>query len=105
MTSRSLPLLLRKYLDMTSANHSYIFGDFNICPVEADTPGRLRRVCVAGGTKFVIQPLVGSQPPFRRAIDVALGGRRDAGRAALDGLPRPAQHGRTHHQTGKAVRV
>ena len=60
-----LPPLLQKYLEMTSANHSYIFGDFDICPVEADTPGHLRRVCVAGGAKFVIQPLVGSQPAFR----------------------------------------
>jgi hypothetical protein len=60
-----LPRSLQKYLDMTSANHSYIFGDFDICPVEPDTPGQLRRVCVTGGTKFVIQPLAGSQPAFR----------------------------------------
>ena len=60
-----LPPLLQKYLDMTSAEHSYIFGDFDICPVEPDTPGHLRRACVTGGTKFVIQPLVGSPPSFQ----------------------------------------
>ncbi len=60
-----LPEVFQKYLDMTSADHSYIFGDFDICPVDADTPGRLTRVCVADATKIVVQPLDGSRPSFR----------------------------------------
>ena len=60
-----LPRLLQKYLDMTSPDHSYVFGDFDICPVEADRPGYSRRVCVAGAEKLVVQPLRGSRPAFR----------------------------------------
>jgi len=60
-----LPPLVEKYLDMTSANHSYIFGDFEICPTEPDSPGVLRRVCVTGAEKLVVQSLVDSRPPFR----------------------------------------
>jgi hypothetical protein len=60
-----LPPLLQKYLEMTSANHSYIFGDFDICPVEPDPPGHLSRVCVAGAQNLVVQPLRRSAPPFR----------------------------------------
>lgn len=60
-----LPPLVRRYLDMTSQDHSYIFGDFDICPLEPDTPRRIRRVCVIGGEKLVVQPLAGSRPSFR----------------------------------------
>jgi hypothetical protein len=60
-----LPQLVQKYLDMTSANHSNIFGDFDICPLEPDTPGHLRRACVVGAEKLVVQPLRSSRPPFR----------------------------------------
>ena len=60
-----LPSLIRKYLGMTSPDHSYIYGDFNICPLETDKPGHLRRVCVVGAEKLVVQNLQGSGPPFR----------------------------------------
>ena len=50
---------------MTSSDHSYIYGDFDICPMEPDKPGHLRRVCVAGMEKLVVQNLRGSRPPFR----------------------------------------
>jgi hypothetical protein len=60
-----LPPLIQKYLDMTSVDHSYIFGDFDICPLEPDVPARLRRVCVIGAGKLVIQPLDRSRKPFR----------------------------------------
>ncbi len=59
------PPVVRKYLDMTSSDHSYIYGDFDICPLESDKPGHLRRVCVAGMEKLVVQNLRGSRPPFR----------------------------------------
>ena len=60
-----LPAPIRKYLDMTSPEHSYIFGDFEICPLEPDEPGHLRRVCVVGGERLVVQPLAASRPSFR----------------------------------------
>lgn len=60
-----LPQSVQKYLDMTSPDHSSIFGDFDLCPVEPDRPGHLRSVCVAGGEKLVVQPLHGSRPAFR----------------------------------------
>ena len=60
-----LPQVVQKYLDMTSPDHSHIFGDFDICPVEPDRPGHVRRVCVGGGEKLVVQPLHVSRPAFR----------------------------------------
>jgi hypothetical protein len=60
-----LPPAVRKYLEMTSPDHSYIFGDFEICPLEPDEPGHIRRVCVVGGERLVVQPLAASTPPFR----------------------------------------
>jgi hypothetical protein len=60
-----LPAIVRKYLEITSPDHSYIYGDFDICPLEPDTPGHLRRVCVVGAEKLVVHNLQGSSPPFR----------------------------------------
>jgi hypothetical protein len=60
-----LPPEVRKYLDMTSPEHSYIYGDFDICPVEPDKPGHMRRVCVTGAENLVIRNLQGSRPVFR----------------------------------------
>src|SRR5262245_26592884 len=59
------PSFLDKYLDMTSPNHSYVYGDFNICPVEPDMPGNLRRVCVMAAERLVVQRVHDSTPPFR----------------------------------------
>jgi len=61
----NLPKAISKYLEMTSADHSYIFGDFEVCPVEPDRPGHIRRACVAGGVNLVVQPLRDDRPPFR----------------------------------------
>ena len=60
-----LPAIVRKYLEITSPDHSYIYGDFDICPLEPDTPGHLRRVCVVGAEKLVVHNLQGSLPPYR----------------------------------------
>jgi hypothetical protein len=60
-----LPPSIGRYLSMTSPDHSYIYGDFDICPLEADRPGHLRRVCVVGAEKLVVQHLRGSRPAFR----------------------------------------
>ncbi|HUF48477.1 MAG TPA: hypothetical protein VMM93_11725 [Vicinamibacterales bacterium] len=63
--TEELPAAIRKYLDMTSPDHSYIYGDFDICPVEPDRPGRMRRVCVMGFERLVVQDVSGRRPPFR----------------------------------------
>lgn len=60
-----LPPPIRRYLDMTSPDHSYIFGDFEVCPLEPDQPGHMRAVCVASAEKLVVQNLRRSRPPFR----------------------------------------
>ena len=61
----SLPSEIQRYLEMTSEDHSYIFGDFVVCPLEPDTPGHMRQACVTGAEKLVVQPLRRPGPPFR----------------------------------------
>ena len=61
----ALPSEIRRYLEMTSEDHSYIFGDFVVCPLEPDMPGKARRACVAGAERLVVQPLRRAGPPFR----------------------------------------
>jgi len=65
LDSTELPPLVEKYLDMTSPNHSYIYGDFDICTLELDTPGHLRLACVVGAEKLTVQDVQGLRPPFR----------------------------------------
>jgi hypothetical protein len=60
-----LPADVRKYLELTSPDHSYIYGDFDICPLEPDTPGHLRSVCIVGAEKLVVQDVQAAMPPFR----------------------------------------
>jgi hypothetical protein len=54
-----------KYLELTSPDHSYVFGDFTVCPIEADVPGHMRAVCVADAKNLVVQNAVILWPPFR----------------------------------------
>jgi hypothetical protein len=54
-----------KYLEMTSPDHSYIYGDFEICPLDRDRPGHMRSVCVLGAENLVVQNLQGLRPAFR----------------------------------------
>jgi hypothetical protein len=61
----ALPSEIQKYLYMTSEDHSYIFGDFLVCPLEPDTPGLMRQACVTGAEKLVVQPLRRATSPFR----------------------------------------
>jgi hypothetical protein len=65
LESTELPRTVEKYLDMTTPDLSDIYGDFEICPLEPDTPGALRRVCVAAAEKLLVQNRRASQPPFR----------------------------------------
>lgn len=60
-----IPSAVERYLSMTSEDHSYIFGDFDICPLEPDNPGHMRGVCVSGAANLVVQNLAGTRPPFR----------------------------------------
>jgi hypothetical protein len=57
--------IIEKYLEITSPNHSYIYGDFDICPLGPDRPGHMRRVCVAGAERLVVQDVLGARPPSR----------------------------------------
>ena len=60
-----IPPLVSRYLEMTSQDHSYIYGDFDICPLEHDKPGHMRSVCIRGAEKLVVQNLRTSRPPFK----------------------------------------
>jgi hypothetical protein len=65
LDSTELPEVVEKYMDMTSPSHSYVYGDFDICPLEPDTPGHLRRVCVVAAERLVVQDVERLRPPFR----------------------------------------
>jgi len=60
-----IPAMLGKYLAMTSPDHSDVYGDFEICPLEPDRPGHMRLACVAGATRLVVQDRERSRPPLR----------------------------------------
>jgi len=44
---------------------SYIYGDFEICPLEPVRAGYMRAVCVLSAEKLVVQNLRRSRPAFR----------------------------------------
>jgi hypothetical protein len=54
-----------KYTELTSPDHSYIFGDFTICPLAPDRPGFMREVCVVAAKNLVVQNHDNPQHPFR----------------------------------------
>jgi hypothetical protein len=60
-----MPRVLWRYLDMTSPDHRDIYGDYEICPLEADQPGHMRRVCISGASRLVVQDRDRSRPPVR----------------------------------------
>jgi hypothetical protein len=60
-----LPAQVLRYTELTSPDHSYIFGDFTICPIERDQPGHMRSVCVTAASNLVVQSVNNSRPPFR----------------------------------------
>ena len=60
-----LPPDALKYTELTSADHSYIFGDFTICPIEPELSGHMRDVCVTAAKDLVVQRVDNSRPPFR----------------------------------------
>ena len=60
-----LPSDVEKYFEVTSPNRSVIYGDFELCPLEPDTPGAARRVRVASAEKLVVENVNGLWPPFK----------------------------------------
>ncbi len=60
-----LPTGISRYLEITSQNYSYIYGDFRICPIEPDRPGFMRSVCVSDAQNLVVQSVTNARPPFR----------------------------------------
>jgi hypothetical protein len=60
-----LPANALKFTELTSPDHSYIFGDFTICPIEPDSPGHMRSVCVTAAKNLVVKNADGSTPAFR----------------------------------------
>jgi hypothetical protein len=65
VSDTEVPAFVGKYLEMTSDDHSQVYGDFEICPLEPDAPGRMRLVCVRGASRLVVQNLRRPRPPFR----------------------------------------
>ena len=64
VTETEIPTMLSQYLDMTSPDHADIFGDFEICPLEVDTPGRMRMACLASAKRLVVQDRERTRPPI-----------------------------------------
>ncbi len=60
-----MPRMLLKYLDMTSPDHSDVYGDYEMCPLEPDRPGGMGHVCVSGASRLVVQDRERSRPPVR----------------------------------------
>jgi hypothetical protein len=60
-----MPDVILKYLDMASPDHSDIYGDYEICPLEPDRPGNMRLVCVSSASRLVVQDRERSRPPVR----------------------------------------
>jgi hypothetical protein len=53
------------YLSLTSQQHSYIFGDFTMCPTGPDIPGHMRFVRLTAATNLVVQDINRQRPPFK----------------------------------------
>jgi hypothetical protein len=60
-----LPAGANKYLEITSPDSSFIYGDFEMCPLGPDVPGQVRHVRLIRAEKLVVQNLNNSRPPFR----------------------------------------
>jgi hypothetical protein len=61
----ALPSEIQRHLELTSEDHSYVFGNFVVCPLAPDRLGQMGRACITGAEKLVVQPLRRPGPPFR----------------------------------------
>jgi hypothetical protein len=66
-----MPRILWKYLHMTSPDHSDVYGDYEICFLESDQRGHMRRVCISGATRLVVQDRDRLRPPVSVTCHVA----------------------------------
>ena len=68
-----MPNAVGRYLDMTSDDHSYVYGDFEVCPLTPEEKRHMGSACVISAQRLVIQPLRRDTPPFRlgstRSVD------------------------------------
>ena len=60
-----MPVMLNVYLDMASPQHSDVFGQFRVCPLESDQPGHMRSACIAGAQRLVVQDRARKRLPVR----------------------------------------
>ncbi len=64
--SEKLPSVMQRYLAlMPWQDHSFIYGDFEICPLEPDKPGHMRTVRITSADNLVVQDVEARRPPFR----------------------------------------
>src|SRR5262245_13854960 len=57
-----LPPDFDRYLDpMPPHSYGIVYGDFEICPLEADVPGQMRRVRIGSAERLVVDSLDGSR--------------------------------------------
>lgn len=62
----TIPSVIEPYLSATSPEYSFIYGDFELCPVEPDKPGHMRRVRMVRAENLVVENAQGlPRPPFR----------------------------------------
>jgi hypothetical protein len=62
---RAIKDLEDPYLALTSESHSYIFGDFTMCPIEPDAPGHMRLVRLTSAANLVVQDINRQRPAFK----------------------------------------
>jgi len=61
----TIPPGIEPYLSATSPEYSAIYGDFELCPIEPDKPGHMRRTRLVKAENLVVQNVQGVPPPFR----------------------------------------
>jgi hypothetical protein len=55
-----------RYLDPTTPDYSFIYGDFELCPEEPDVAGTMRHVLLVGAENLVVENILdSSRPPFK----------------------------------------
>ena len=62
-------LITASYTDIKArvknADHSDVFGEFEVCRLQPDRPGQMRSACIAGAKRLVVQDRGLTRPPIR----------------------------------------
>lgn len=62
----TIPPAIEPFLSATSPAYSFIYGDFELCPIGPDKPGQMRRVRMVRAENLVVENAQGLPlPPFR----------------------------------------